>query len=316
MVYHFQLVFIKHDKKKFTNYGVINMCLTELFCKYDDFCKEFENQWNKFLLQSGVNSRNRPGKLTLSERMTIFTLFHQSNYRTFKHFYKNYVERNLKQYFPNLISYERFVALMPSMLIPLTVFVYSQKGNCTGISYVDSTKLAVCANIRIPRNKVFKDIAKRGKSSVGWFYGFKLHLVINDKGEILAFHISAGNMDDRTPVEIMVESLFGKIFGDKGYISKKLFDKLMKKGLQLITTIRSKMKNKLIPLIDRILLRKRYIIETINDQLKNISQIEHSRHRSFLNCMVNILGGLAAYCFQKKKPSIRLEKNLLQQIVC
>ncbi len=292
------------------------MCLTKMFCKYDDFCKDFEFQWNKFLLQSGANSGNRSGKLTLSERMTIFTLFHQSNYRTFKHFYKNYVERNLKQYFPNLISYERFVALMPSMLIPLTVFVYSQRGKCTGISYVDSTKLSVCANIRIPRNKVFKDTAKRGKSSIGWFYGFKLHLVVNDKGEILAFYISAGNMDDRTPVPQMVSSLFGKLFGDKGYISKKLFDSLMKKDLQLINTIKGKMKNNLIPLIDIILLRKRYIIETINDQLKNISQIEHSRHRSFLNCMVNILGGLAAYCLQIKKPSIRLEKNLLQQIVC
>ncbi len=202
------------------------MCLTKMFFKYDDFCKDFEFQWNKFLLQSGANSGNRSGKLTLSERMTIFTLFHQSNYRTFKHFYKNYVERNLKQYFPNLISYERFVALMPSMLIPLTVFVYSQRGKCTGISYVDSTKLSVCANIRIPRNKVFKDTAKRGKSSIGWFYGFKLHLVVNDKGEILAFYISAGNMDDRTPVPQMVSSLFGKLFGDKGYISKKLFDSL------------------------------------------------------------------------------------------
>jgi len=292
------------------------MWLTEMFCKYDDFCNEFESQWNKFLIQSGVNSRTRGGKLKLSERMTIFSSFHQSNYRTFKHFYKGYVEQHLKQYFPNLISYERFVSLMPSMLVPLTVFIYSQKGECTGISYIDSTKLAVCANMRIPRNKVFKDIAKRGKSSMGWFFGFKLHLAVNDKGEILAFHISPGNMDDRGPVEGMAQNLFGKLFGDRGYISKKLFDRLMKKSLQFITTIKGKMKNKLMPLVDKILLRKRYIIETINDQLKNISQIEHSRHRSFLNCMVNILGGLSAYCFQEKKPSIRLGKNMLQQIVC
>ena len=154
------------------------MCLTEMFCKYDDFCNEFVGRWNKFLLKSGVHSRNRVGKLSLSERMTILTLFHQSDYRTFKHFYKNHVANNLKKYFPNLISYERFVALMPSMLIPMTMYLYSQRGKCTGISYVDSTKLAVCANIRIPRNKVFKDIAKRGKGSMGWFFGFKLHFIL------------------------------------------------------------------------------------------------------------------------------------------
>lgn len=292
------------------------MCITTLFCKFDDFCKEFESDWNKILLSSGSTTRNRHGKLSLSERMTIFTLFHQSNFRTFKHFYKNFIEKNMKEYFPALISYERFVALMPSMLIPMTLFVYSQRGKCTGISYIDSTKLAVCKNIRIPRNKVFKDIAKRGKSSVGWFFGFKLHLIINDKGEILAFHISTGNIDDRIPVELMSRGLFGKLFGDKGYLSQKLFKNLMDKGLQLITTIRAKMKNKLMPIADRILLRKRYIIETINDQLKNISQIEHSRHRSSLNCMVNVLGGLAAYCFQKKKPSINIGQKALRQIVC
>ena len=138
-------------------------------------------------------------------------------YGAFKHFYINFVEKQLADYFPNLTSYERFVALMPSMLIALTVFVHSRRGKCTGISYVDSTKLAVCANIRIPRNKVFKNIAKRGKSSVGWFFGFKLHLIVNDKGEILAFHISTGNKDGRAPVEEMAKELFGKLFGDKGY---------------------------------------------------------------------------------------------------
>ena len=277
------------------------MCRTEIFCKYDDFCKEFEPGWNNILLSSDRNSRNRKGKLNLSERMTIFTLFHQSNYRTFKHFYNSYVLKHYRDDFPKLISYERFVALMPSMLVPMMMFLYSQRGKCTGISYVDSTKLQVCANIRIPRHKVFKGIAARGKSSMGWFFGFKLHLIVNDKGEILAFHISPGNVDDRVPVEEMSKKLFGKLYGDRGYISQKIFKILMDKGLQLITTIRNKMKNKLMNILDKILLRKRYIIETINDQLKNISQIEHSRHRSFANCMLNVLTGLAAYSLQEKK---------------
>lgn len=236
------------------------MCLTKMFCKYDDFCNEFELEWNKHLIDAGVSTRNREGKMSLSERMTIFTLFHQLNFRTFKHFYNNYVVKHLKNEFPDLISYERFVALMPSMLVPMTVFIYSQRGKCTGISYVDSTKLAVCANMRIPRHKVFEDIAQRGKTSMGWFYGFKLHLIVNDKGEILAFHISPGNVDDRVPVKNMSTELFGKLFGDKGYISKKLFDKLMKKGLQLITTFKNKMKNKIMIMTDKILLRKRYIV--------------------------------------------------------
>lgn len=292
------------------------MCLTSMFCKFDDFCKEFENQWNKLLLRSNEKSRNRHGNMSLSERMTIFTMFHQSNYRTFKHFYNDEILKHHSQDFPNLISYERFVALIPSMLVPMTVFIFSQKGKCTGISYVDSTKLQVCANIRIPRNKVFKGIAQRGKSSMGWFYGFKLHLIVNDKGELLSFYISAGNMNDRFPLEKMSKNLFGKLFADKGYISQKLFDNLMGKGLQLITTVKNNMKNKLMDLTDKILLRKRYIIETINDQLKNISQIEHSRHRSFINCMVNVLAGLTAYTFQEKKPSIRIKYNILEHVTC
>ena len=193
------------------------MELTMMFCKFDDFCNEFEYNFNSRFIASNKAFRNRKGKMSLSERMTILTLFHRSNYRTFKHFYKNYVGKNLKKYFPNLISYERFVALIPSMIMPLTIFMYSQQGKCTGISFIDSTKLPVCTNIRIERNKVFKGIARRGKSSTGWFYGFKLHLAVNDKGEILAFSITSGNVDDRVPVDNMTNNIFGKLFGDKGY---------------------------------------------------------------------------------------------------
>lgn len=292
------------------------MCITTLFCNVDDFCNEFEIEWNKMLLTSTPKTRNRKGNLSLSERMTIFILFHQSGYKTFKQFYNEHVMNYLIKDFPAIISYERFVALIPSMLVPFTMFIYSKRGECTGISFIDSTKIQICENIRIPRNKVFKDSAKRGKTSVGWFFGFKLHLIVNDRGEILNFHISAGNMNDREPVEKMSKGLFGKMFGDKGYLSQKLFTSLMDNELQLITTIKNNMKNKLMPLWDKILLRKRYIIETINGQLKSISQIEHSRHRSFINCMTNILAGLTAYCFKEKKPSLRINQKLLENIIC
>ena len=146
---------------------------------------------------------------------------------------------------------------------------------------------------------------------MGWFFGFKLHLIVNDKGEILAFYLSPGDTDDRVPLPKLTKDLLGKLFGDRGYISQKYFEKLMKQGLQLITNIRSNMKNKFIPFLDKLLLRKRFIIETINDQLKNISQIEHSRHRSPANFLVNIISGLIAYVHKPKKPSLSISRQEL-----
>lgn len=177
---------------------------------------------------------------------------------------------------------------------------------------MDSTSLKVCHNRRIQQHKVFQNLAARGKTSVDWFFGFKLHLVVNDQGELLNFVVTPGNTDDRTPVAKLLQQLFGKGFADKGYISQKLAKQLLESlGVQLITKFKRNMKNRLLPLSDRLLLPKRVIIETVIDQLKNISQIEHSRHRSPVNCLVNIVCGLIAYCHQPKKPSIALNYNLL-----
>jgi hypothetical protein len=238
--------------------------------------------------------------------MTILIYFHGSNYRTFKHYYLEHVCKSLNKYFPNLVSYNRFVEISQTVAIELSAFLTSKFAPCTGISYIDSTKIAVCNNKRISRNKVFKDTASLGKSTMGWFFGFKLHLVVNDKGELVAVKVTPGNVDDRTPVPKMAAKIFGKLFGDKGYISKELFESLLKKGITLITGIKKNMKNKLMDIHDKILLRKRSIIETINDQLKNISQIEHTRHRSCTNFMINLLGGLIAYTFKDTKPSINI----------
>ena len=177
---------------------------------------------------------------------------------------------------------------------------------------MDSTSLRVCHNKRISQHKVFQNIAARGKTSVDWFFGFKLHLVVNDKGELLNFQGTPGNIDDRKPVPKLLQQLFGKVFADKGYISLKLTkDLLGSVGVQLITKLKRNMKQRLMPIEDRLLLRKRAVIETIIDQLKNISQIEHSRHRSPVNCFVNILCVLIAYCHQPKKPGIATIHNLL-----
>jgi Transposase DDE domain len=206
--------------------------------------------------------------------------------------------------FPQLVSYSRLVVLMQRVVVLLWAYAQWRCGACTGISFIDSTALRVCTNRRINRHKVFRELAARGQCSLGWFYGFKLHLVVSEQGEVLAFTLTPGTVDDRKPVPQMARDLFGKLFGDKGYLSQKLFARLLEQGLQLITGIKANMKNRLMLMSDKLLLRKRFIIETINDQLKNQSQIEHSRHRSPVNFVVNVLAGLIAYMHQPKKPAI------------
>jgi len=193
----------------------------------------------------------------------------------------------------------------------LFAYLHNRKGKVTGISFIDSTVLKVCNVKRCYTNKVFKGLATKGKSTMGWFFGFKLHLIVNEKGEILSFQITPGNISDLSPVESLSEGIWGKLFGDRGYISSSLFQTLFTKNLQLITRIKSNMKNKLMNLYDKALLRKRAIIESINDQLKNISQIEHSRHRTPVNFLINLLSGLIAYSHQKKKPSLKMLKHPL-----
>ena len=193
------------------------------------------------------------------------------------------------------------------MLGPLIAYLRRLYGSCTGISCVDSTSLAICDNHRIHANKVFEGFAQRGKTSIGWFYGIKLHFVINNCGELLACQLTPGNVDDRAPVPLLSQRLFGKLFADKGYISQALFELLFDTfDIQLVTGIRKNMKNRLISLHDKLILRKRAIVESVIDQLKNISQIEHTRHRSPINFFVNVIAGLIAYCQQPKKPSLNL----------
>jgi hypothetical protein len=286
--------------------------LLELFCDVDDFCQVFLPKWNQHLLASGQRRRQRARSLTTSEIMTILIAFHQSHYRDFKAYYVDQVLKSWRSEFPGLVSYTRFVEYIPSALVPLIMYLRTCcLGDCTGISFIDSTSLDVCLNQRIHSHKVFDGLAARGQTSMGWFFGFKLHLIVNDRGEILQLCITPGNVDDRKPVPGLVKKLFGKLFGDKGYISKSLAKTLRELfDIQLITKLRNNMKNQLMHLSDRILLRHRAIVETIIDQLKNISQIEHSRHRSISNFFVNVLCGLIAYCRKPTKPSLGLDDFL------
>jgi hypothetical protein len=290
----------------------LRMCkLTELFCIVDDFCKEFIPAFERHLLTAEGKTRQRKSRMHMSEIMSIIIHFHQSGYRTFKDYYIKHVSNYLKPFFPQLLSYNRFVELMKTATIPLICFIQSRAKTQTGIYFIDSTSLDVCHIKRAHCNKVFKGIAKKGKSTMGWYFGFKLHILINDIGEIMAFKITESTTDDRKVVPELANNLFGKLIGDKGYLSQKLFDELLDKGLQLITKIKKNMKNKLMPLFDKLLLRKRAIVESVNDQLKNISQIEHSRHRNFFNFIINILAGITAYSLKEKKPSLNLSSNML-----
>ena len=281
------------------------MSLLNLFVDVDDFCQMLTVQQP----QPVLGRANRPGRkpsLAVSEVMTIVIYFHMSRYRDFKTYYTQYVQRHLTGEFPHLVSYTRFVELMSQTLWPLCLYLKTRLGPVTGISFIDATALPVCHNRRIQRHRVFDGLAARGKTSMGWFFGFKLHLVVNDCGELLAFYLTPGNVDDRQPVPHLAKSLFGKLFGDKGYISQPLADQLLEQDVQLITGLRKNMKNRLLPLFDKLMLRKRALIETIIDQLKNISQIAHTRHRGVDNFLVNLVAGLIAYSHQPKKPSLNL----------
>lgn len=292
--------------------------VTELFCMADDFCKFFDAMMKKYTLKSdNKRAYHRDSTMSKSEIMLIMILFHDSGYRCLKHFYVEKVCKHLRHLFPKVVSYNRFVELEKQVAVPLALFIKKVLlGKCTGISFVDSTPLRVCRNQRIHIHKVFKGIAQRGKCSMGWFFGFKLHLICNEKGEVLNFIITPGDVDDRKPLEYkaFVEFIYGKLVGDKGYIGKNLFQRLFVDGIQLITKLKSNMKGALMSVSDKLLLRKRAIIETVNDELKNIAQVEHSRHRSFENFIVNMLGTIAAYCVFPKKPCIHVQRTLDTQL--
>ena len=191
------------------------MSLLELFCEVDDFYQGYAAWAGQQQLTLG-RKRGPKCRLSESEVMTFLIHFHASSYRDFKSYYQKYVCKQLKGEFPGLVSYSRFVELTSEVLLPLCAYLQASFGEVTGISFVDSTHLAVCHNKRIERNKVFAGLARRGCTSMGWFYGFELHLIINDKGELLAVYLTPGNTDDRKPLGVLTQNLFGKLFGDRG----------------------------------------------------------------------------------------------------
>lgn len=288
--------------------------ITRIFVDVDDFVKDLDLfSMKKQLLGDGVARRDRKTILTLSEMMTIYIGFHVSNHTNFKSYYKDFLSVHYKHLFPNLISYERFNQSQNRLFMPLMLYINNRcLGQCTGISYVDSTTLPVCHIKGEKQHKVFKGIAQKSKSTMGWFFGFKIHLIINDKGEILSFCFSRANVDDRDTkiMAIMTKEVFGKLFGDRGYIDQKLAEYLWNDGVELIYKRRKNMKSMNLSDTDKILLRKRALIETVNDELKNICSIQHTRHRSLQGFLNNAISALIAYQSFDKKPSIKISHEL------
>ena len=286
--------------------------VTEIFCIIDDFCKEYDFEISKHAISEPDGRKHRKRKWTMSrsEIMAILIYFHFNTFRNFKHYYIFYVQKHMRDMFPKQLSYNRFIELVPRVAVEMMLFIQLFCfGRCTGISFVDSTCIPVCHNKRIRRNKVFKGYAEIGKSTMGWYFGFKLHLICNERGEILNFMLTKAYVDDRN-IEVfnrLSDNVFGKLFADKGYISQGLFERLFNDGINIVTGLKCNMKNRLMPLYDKILLRKRSVIETINDELKNVAQLVHSRHRSVFNFSMNVLAVLATYSFFEKKPSINID---------
>ena len=285
--------------------------ITELFCFVDDFAKAYEKCVKERQISDGRHRNpTRTPAMSSGEMMTVMLLFHQSHYKNFKSFYVNELFEYKKE-FPAIISYERFVALEPRIMHPFLALLSVIMRKATGLSYVDSSALAVCHGKRIRSNKVFKGLAKIGRTTMGWFFGFKLHLVVDEMGNLVNFTLTKGNVGDTTVVDKITQHVHGSLFGDKGYISQRLFQELYQRGLKLITSVKKTMKNKLISLHEKILLRKRSVIESVFNVLKNKFEIEHTRHRSPVNAFVHIVSTLALYQLSPKKPSISCDYYLL-----
>jgi hypothetical protein len=277
--------------------------LLEIFILTDDFVKSYK----KHCLPVRAGQRRREPGLAMSEIMTILIYYHHSGYKCFEYYYERCVLKDLRSYFPKTPSYTRFVQLIPRCLLPLYWMgqILGRVAQATGIYFVDSKKLPVCHNRRIHSNKVFKDIAKRGKTSTGWFFGLKIHLVINNLGEVVSFVITAGNVVDNAKevLDKLLGFIYGKCFGDKGYISK-YFEHFYEQGVELITRIRKNMKNKPMQWADKMMLYKRAIIESVNDILMTVFDIDHTRHRSPVNAITHVLGAVIAYYFYDAKPAV------------
>lgn len=276
--------------------------LVEIFVACDDFCKKLRAHH----IENGLAYEKPTERMSESEIMAIVIFYHLSGMKCFKYYYEQYIQVHLKSYFPDSYAYPYFVAMMSRVNLQLFAMLHICRASfATEANYIDSTKLVVCHNKRIPSHKVFDGLAKRGKSSTGWFFGFKLHAVINHFGQLVLFSITPGNVSDANPdfLGAFTKRLKGFLYGDAGYITS-LAKEMKMRGLELITKLRENMKPKELLPEQKYYLQHRGLIESVFNLLKNFCDIEHTRHRSPKNFIINLWSGLIAYTFLDAFPSI------------
>jgi len=291
--------------------------LTHLFIFVDDFCNSYNEALENYVKENNLvfpcKNINKYESMTLclSEIITILISFHLSDFKNLKAYYKFLCIYHRKE-FPNLCSYNRFVEREREAFYPLKVFFECISGECDGLSYIDATCLPVCHIKREHICKMFKGIAKKSKSTMGWYYGFKLHLIINKYGHPISFELTKSTVDDRKVPESIFSKIFGKLYGDRGYISEKFRKKLKDNMIDMINPIRSDMKPKLVTEEDNNNLKKRGIIESVFNLLKNVLSMQHTRHRSGKNYVVNLISSLCACCFRfvSSVPIKRMLSNI------
>jgi hypothetical protein len=282
--------------------------LLELYVIVDNFCKEYSTHMSSIKTINGINgkkTRRRDCKISLSEILTILIVYQSSNFKNFKSFYF-FMHNYCKKDFPNLCSYQRFVEISPRAMHPLLFLLSSMYASCDGTSLIDSTVIKVCHIKRELNHKTFKKSARKSKGTMGWFFGFKLHIIVNTRGELVNTYFSYGNVDDRIALRKMCKSIFGDLVGDRGYIGADLKKDLTQLGINLVTRPKKNMKNQHLSPNEKALLASRNLIETVIGKLKISCNLEHTRHRSMNGFMLNILCALVAYCFTENKPKTKI----------
>lgn len=287
--------------------------LTEIYCDVDDFCKAQRSLIAKALRHCGAYKKNHPSQLTLSEVMTILIYYHLSPFKNFKAYYTRHVWVDLKSDFPDLVSYDRFLVLIPRTLIPLMLYLADRcrRSIRTGIYFIDSTPVIACHPKRAHQHKTMKGFASWGKTSVGWFFGVKVHLLINNLGELIHVRITGGSTHDANTKVLfhLTNDLVGWVFGDKGYLLNADKQAFIQQEGRLIFAAKPRrgMPAPDLPVGAKKWAKKRGLIETVIGQTKQVCDLEHTRHRSASNAFVNVYASLVAYSFYERKPVARVD---------
>jgi len=279
--------------------------LTQIFIDCDDFMKDFQ----PWFVHHGIGGAASPvSKLSGSEIITICIAYHFSRYDCFKSFYRQMVEKQLKPYFPDIPSYPRFVSLRKHCLLEMSLFLVSRM-SLPGqqANFIDSKQLPSCHIKREKNHKTMKGLASKGKTSTGWFFGLKLHLVINQYAQLCNFMLTGGRVSDNNgkALKTLFKRLKGLFFGDKGYLTK-LKGWLSERGVYLVTKARKNMRHRKLALSEKHYLRHRGIIETVFGLLCFQADIDHARHRSQKGMVMNLFSGLLAYTYFDALPRLKM----------